>query len=316
MVRKIFFHVLIFALLISACAPQQVTVTSQVTATLSPTETPTPTEIHPTATSTIEPSPTVDPNAPPGWTGKDVQGYIMKKDGITYHDTTIVDSNGNEIYRGWFRSLNYNNERIPLLDLPDQSNNIGLPDQQWLKLGVGINVQGADKVGTLQRLKESSDPSVDDFTDEYYTYLMNRIGVKTKNPFIQINEGKISLSYSIPSGIFDWKLGPNTNVNVFIIDNNSAKSQGFTKVKDPFDKKGENYLYVKFYGVKGDVVCMISSDAPIDTLNESQLAEIFLFAPASILDGQDQMVPHFNDTLNKLSSMAFAKNKAIFKINK
>ena len=96
----------LFVVLLNSCAPnasQNVTVTSEVTVTSIFTP-------APTTTSTITPTPsdTPDPNKPADATGKDANGYYkdMQENGNTvrYHDTTITDSNGKRIYRGWLAS--------------------------------------------------------------------------------------------------------------------------------------------------------------------------------------------------------------------
>jgi hypothetical protein len=293
--------VLAFAMfLVASCAPSVPSATvpgsaeSSPTPPLSATEAPTNT---PTATST--PTETPDPNMPDGATGKDAQGnYIKIENGLTVVRNTELNT--------WERHLNLDDQDIPLIVWDQIQHNVGFHDQVLLTVRISDKVPGFEKAGSISLHPGAN---VDDLPGgnpfNFSNIFLADVIQKYTGSFLitdpgWFDQGKISFSFTTSErpDPWVWNLGPETKVIVDVLD--KPIGNGFQKADDPWAKGSlqKGSLQVRLFTEGGNLHLWIVPGSPLDQLTKEQWMEIFLYAPAQVIDHSDQRVSPFSDKLS------------------
>ena len=240
--------------------------------------TPKPTEIPATPTETP------DPNNPPGATGKDAQGnWIKTENGVQVAWNAELNT--------WERHINVNNEGIPLVALTQQMQNNGGKDMLFLHAKVSDKVPGFEHIGSLSLHNGANVNIRESFGNQFWFDLLKKIG--SNLDYQQILDGKVFISFTTSDGTQNWKISPDTKVEVYILD--KPIGNGFQDWKDA---KGNNFQSRMFTDEQGNLHLWIVPGRPIDQYSREELMEMYLFAPASVISDPDQRVPRYSSRLS------------------
>lgn len=238
---------LTFAIVLGSCAPMLI---STPTETPVPTKTLTPVPPSPTATPTITPSPTEtpDPNRPSDAMGKDINGYYkeVQENGktIRYYwvELNYGDNIEKSIYKGWFASHIINgdaNGSIPLYNLTDKNKMVPF----YYYVQQGKQTPYIKSLGTFNNKFIDGKVNIV-FSDEFEHKLMRAYSGRNwwqvpRDKFIQFENdfwgGKISFSFSTPTGDYTWKLTQTTGYKFYAIkwdDADPATHPGFYETRN------------------------------------------------------------------------------------
>jgi hypothetical protein len=259
---------------------------------------------NPTAVPSIKLTPTGEnptptPNAPKDGETKVVNGEILV---------------WSKEFNSWNELLNEGGKKFPLLDLLKQSNEIGLPDQMWVSIFADQTIPGQGDLPSIIHVERAEQQDVPTFNSFLFTDLSKRLG-KPKDLFVKINNGEVSLDFFTTAGEFSWKLGPDTNVNVYfrnMSDLPIEKDNGVREYTDPFDSS--NKIRVKMYDVNGNFYSEVASLKPLNELSSQQIVAMILWGPLSVIDGPDQATQQHIDEVFRLTNNALNEQFPYFKV--
>jgi len=275
---------LIASTLLSACATPM---TATPTAFSETTSTSVPTSIPPTAT--IEPSPTVDPSMPEGATGKDAEGnWIKTENGVNV--TWSKDLNT------WERHLNVNNEGIPLVIFNEQQHTQGgMKDNFPLFVNVSDKMSGYNNVDSISPHPGAGDQDLS-FANIFRYDIQKAFGITDMR---QIQAGETTVTFTTVEGRQTINLNKSVIVDVF----DQPTGGGFQqwKIADP---SGTTFQSRLFADAQQNLHVWVVPGKQIDQLTHTQLLEMFLFGPASIIDSRDQRVQNISQEVINLSYSA------------
>ncbi len=280
--KNIPFVFILFAFLLNACATSATTINTSIPSTETSTQSPAPSQtltILPTSTETP------DPNAPEGWTGKDAQGnYIKTENGITVTWNTELNT--------WERHIIVNDDGVPLFPVNDAGHAAGYTDQMKLHVNISDKVPGFDKVESLSFhssvVNSGGDTLINVFIVDLQKALKSRMGSAYHDNY-QLFTGGLSLSFTTAERPqpWVWKLGPNTTVDVDIID--APIGPGFQTWKCPMWKNPtKSYIFQTrlFTDDQGNLHVWLIPDPtiPIDQYSREDDMAMYLFGVASIMN--------------------------------
>lgn len=290
----------VVAIVFTACATPATALNTSIPSTETITLSPVPSQ-----TPTIAPTPTEtpDPNAPPGYTGKDAQGnYTKPENGVTVMWNTELNM--------WVRHIMVNDEGVPLLAVSGQAHSNGVSDQLFLHVNISDKVPGFEKVESLSFHSGAGDSNGPTFGNVFLLdlqkVLQKRIGPAYKG-FQQLDSGDISLSFTTSEGSKKWKIGQGSTIVVDILDR--PIGIGFQSWKCPMWKNpNKNYIFQTrlFTDDQGNLYVWLIPDPtiPIDQYTREDDMAMYLFGVASIVNDSDQTQQFFSMKLATYSAVA------------
>lgn len=291
---KHLFCLFLLSVFLVSCA-NAVTSPPEFTETIPPTST-----VEPTATIALTPTETPDPNMPPGATGFDEKGqYIKETAEGTFTWTEKTDAiTGEIVFSEWTRPIT-DEEGIPVVDFVyDDIKDIG-----------SIHVYVSDKVIESANLplfvhtnKTPEQGNDNDLTSRAIVTIFERVnsrspsGPEMHDFLTKMLNGDISIDFFTvdPSQTYSVKFNPDFRPQVFVTDWDSLEGE-----PDITNNPIGISLRSKILGVDedGNLMGVIATNVPLDTLTEEQWVEIILFHTASVIDRPDQTEQFFNSTL-------------------
>ena len=213
--------------------------------------------------------------------------YTKTEDGVTVTWSPELNT--------WERILNVSNESIKLMAVTQQSHDLGIKDQIGLIVRISDKVPGFSKMGSI-----SKHPGADidgggqgfNFPNQFLSDLRKKIGPKV-DYYHPIMNGEIFIPFTTTEGSQNWKLGPDTTVEVDILD--QPIGDGFQKYSDPYTM--ETWQVRIFADQQGNLHEWIVLSKPVDQLTKEQRNEVNLLAPGLIIGSSDTQLHKFSDKL-------------------
>jgi hypothetical protein len=291
--------VLLLSVFLVGCAAPAQTQLPIVTVTSTPTLPPTPT---PTATETS--TPTKDPNAPPE--------YSRFENGVYYLDKQT--ENGNTLTYMWNQKrLVY--ERLyftaPVWDKEKVSNDLGAQDMFQLTVFIDKNIEGEAQLPTLIHHENVDPPNSQNFANFFRDVLLSKMadaGIVPNRNSIDlgpIRDGSHAFHFDFVNadGQQSWGIWEGTTITVHIRgDYDQLKAEmstnGFSEAKSNNTYGPVNYYMVRIRTENGNLTLDIApSLRPATAWTQKQIMEMFMFAPAAIMEQGPDLTHPSSSTL-------------------